>query len=148
MTSPSLTGCVAGSECTLCGSDLVCHDTRQPLDSLLLLNGRPGLHLTFQSNTGGRGCGFRLLATCVRRTFFESSNCSVPEPLPPPTLPTPFPPNFSKRVSMCCLDQLWLLSQERVSIVSSSHYIHQTLPYMSPRPHTGLVWYVYVYWHW
>ena len=106
LIDPRLVSPPAGSECTLCGSEMECHETGQSLDSLLVLNGSPGLHVSFQSNQQGRGCGFRLLATCARRTLFETSNCTLPEPLPPPPTSTPFPPDFSKRVSVFFLPLL------------------------------------------
>ena len=90
----------AGSQCTLCGSELECQERERQLDPLLLFNGQPGLLVDFTSWTNHihNGCGFRLLATCVQRTFFEVSGCTVPLPPAPPSNPPPFPPDFGKRV--------------------------------------------------
>ena len=89
----------AGSQCTVCGSDLICHETGRRLNPLLLFNGHhPGLIITFQSNRKGRSCGFHFLATCVKKEYFESSDCIVPPQFIPPTNPPPFPIDFGKRV--------------------------------------------------
>lgn len=87
-----------GSQCTVCGSELVCRETGRRLESVQLLNGLPGLLVDFHSNRNIRGCGFRVLAMCVRRTFFEANSCTLPGPPVPVTSPPPFPPGFGKRV--------------------------------------------------
>ena len=93
----------AGSQCTLCGSELECQEREKQLDPLLLFNGQPGLLVDYNSCTNyiHNGCGFRLLATCVQRSFFEVSGCTVPLPPAPPSDPPPFPPDFGQRGRVC-----------------------------------------------
>lgn len=91
-----------GTECRMCEAETVCHDSGTEVDPLEVFDGKQGLHLTFQSNRQGSGCGFRLLATCAKRTLFETPNCTIPASPPLPTSSTPFPLDFSKRVRIIC----------------------------------------------
>ena len=88
-----------GSQCTACGSGgLRCEENGRDVDSLLTFNGQYELGVEFQSNRLQESCGFRLLATCTRKTFFSALNCTTVAPPTSAPPPTPFPPGFGKRV--------------------------------------------------